>query len=160
MRAALDEVDPLLSVSRLQTFDQHLDDQLASSRLGVVLLSGFGLLGLGLAGLELFAVVAFTVERRTTELGIRMAIGAQRGSVVQLVLREVMTIVGVAVALGLALSLIAGPVVAASLYGVSGNDPITLLGTAALLALAAALAAWLPARRAASVDPVLALRHD
>ncbi len=160
MRAELQQVDPLLTVSQLQTFDQHLSDALATSRLGARLLSGFGLLGLALASLGLYAVVAFAVERRTTELGIRMALGAGRASVVRLVVGEVMMIIGAAVVLGLVITWFAVPGVASSLYRVSAADPLTLLGTAAILTATGALAAWLPARRAASVDPVQALRHD
>lgn len=160
MRAALREVDPLLTVSQLQTFDQHLSDALATSRLGASMISGFGLLGLALASLGLYAVVAFAVQRRTTELGIRMALGAGRSNVVRLVVSEVMTIIGAAIVIGLAISWFALPGVASNLYRVSALDPLALLATAAILAATGALAAWLPARRAASVDPVQALRHD
>ena len=117
MRAELQQVDPLLTVSQLQTFDQHLSDALATSRLGARCYRGFGLLGLALASLGLYAVVAFAVERRTTELGIRMALGAGRASVVRLVVGEVMMIIGAAVVLGLVITWFAVPGVASSLIG-------------------------------------------
>ena len=160
MRAELATINPALTALELKTLDEHLSDGLALSRLGTALVSGFGLLGLALASLGLYAVVAFSVQRRTREVGIRMALGAGNAQVARMVLGEVLVVVGVAVAIGIGPSWLVTPAIAAQLYGVTPTDPMTLAGTALLLGITGALATWLPARRAAGVDPVKALRYE
>ena len=160
MRRQLHLIEPTVPILRLTTLDDHLSGALAVERFAARLLSGFGVLGLVLAALGIYAVVGFAVQRRTAELGIRMALGADKSQVVRMVIGEVMVIVGVALVIGLGGAMLVGPGVAAVLFGVSPADPLTLLATAALLTLTAALATWLPARRAAGVDPVTALRSE
>ncbi len=160
MRTELTNIDPSLSALRLRTMDEHLSDGLALSRLGTRMVSGFGLLGLILASLGLYAVVAFSVQRRTREVGVRMALGAGKQQVARMVLGEVLIVVGIAVGVGIAASLLITPVIAGQLYNVPPVDPLTLAGTALLLTLTGAVATWLPARRAATVDPVTALRNQ
>lgn len=160
MRQQLRVIEPTVPILRLTTLDDHLSGALAVDRFTARLLSGFGVLGLVLAALGIYAVVGFAVQRRTAELGIRMALGAVKGQVVRMVIGEVMVIVAVALVVGLGGAMLVGPSVASVLFGVSPTDPVTLMATAALLALTAALATWLPARRAAGVDPVKALRSE
>ena len=160
MRTALREIEPTVPILQLTTMEQHLAGALQMERFTARLLSGFGVLGLVLAALGMYAVVGFAVERRTSELGIRMALGAARSQVVRMVIGEVMVIVAVALAIGLGAALLVSPAVSSVLFGVAPMDPVTLIATAALLALTAIVATWLPARRAAGVDPVRALRTE
>jgi len=141
MRDALRAIEPTVPILELTTMEQHLAGALQTERFTARLLSGFGVLGLLLAA-------------------IRMALGAGRPQVVRMVIGEVMSLIVVALVIGLGAALLVSPGVSSVLYGVSPMDPVTLAATAALLALTAALATWLPARRAASVDPVRALRTD
>lgn len=160
MRDQLHQVDPELSVVRLQSFDAYVAAALILPRLSARMLGGFGALGLGIACLGMYAVVAGAVERRSTEVGIRMALGAEHGQVITMVLREVMVLVAVAIVLGIGLAWFALPPVAGILYGVSAVDPASLLVAAVLLVGTALVASWIPARRAATIDPVVALRQE
>jgi putative ABC transport system permease protein len=130
----------------------------------VALLSGFfGGLALLLAGLGLYGVTSYAVGRRRTELGIRMALGAEPGGVVRLVLRRVAMLVGMGIALGIGLGILAGATAAkfitGMLYGLQPKDPLTFAAAAVILAAVGALAGWIPARRASQVDPALVLRQ-
>src|SRR5829696_2478751 len=104
--------------------------------------------------------MSYNVARRTNEIGIRMALGAQRGTVVRMVMAESMLLVGIGIALGLAAALWAGRFVKTVVYGLSANDPVTIAAAVALIAVLAALAGYLPARRASNVDPMEALRQQ
>ena len=120
----------------------------------------FGALGLVLAAVGLYGVTAYGVEQRTSEIGVRMALGADRGSVVAMVLRGAFRQVGIGLALGIPAAIGAGYLIASRLFGVTPWDPLMLAGAALLLGLATLIAAVIPARRAASVDPVQALRSE
>jgi len=120
----------------------------------------FGALGLVLVAVGLYGVLAYTVEQRTHEIGVRMALGADRGKVVRLVLRDAFFQIGIGLGLGIPLAIGAGRLMTEQLYGVSPGDPQMLSGAILLLCLAALLAAWIPAARAASVDPMVALRTE
>jgi ABC-type antimicrobial peptide transport system permease subunit len=127
----------------------------------VALLSAlFGLLALVLAAIGLYGVVAYSVARRRNEIGIRMALGAGRGSVEWLVLREVGALLAGGMPLGLLMALIGARLMRTMLYGFSPTDPSTLAGASILLLVVAALAGWIPARQAARVDPMTSLRHE
>lgn len=158
MREAVGEVRGSLTVEGQGTLRGWLGEGLAGPRLATTLMGGFSLLALLLAGLGVYAVVSFGVARRTAELGIRMALGASRGSVVGMVVREMGATVAAGVLLGLALALAVAGRIEALLYGVEPLDPLTFGGAVLFLAAVAGLAAWLPARRAARTDPVEALR--
>ena len=160
MRQQLSLIEPTVPVLRLTTLNDHLSGALVVERFAARLLSGFGALGLLLAALGIYAVVGFAVQRRTAELGIRMALGAAEAQVVRMVIGEVMAIIGLALLIGIAGAALVGPGVASVLFGVSPIDLVTLVATAAMLAATAALATWVPARRAARVDPVRALRSE
>jgi ABC-type antimicrobial peptide transport system permease subunit len=158
-RAVL-EVDPSVPVSDAETLRERLRQSVADRRFQLTLFGGFALLALGLAGVGLYGVLAFMVGERTREIGIRMALGAARGSVQTLVLRQGLFLTAAGVGLGLLLSLPAGRLVRSSLFGVTPADPVTYLLIPAVLLLVALVSAWLPARRATRVDPVIALRNE
>ena len=130
------------------------------ARVGAALLLAFGVLGLVLATLGLYGVVAYSVARRTRELGIRIAIGASRMDVIQLVTRESLILVAVGTALGLSLAALGSQALSGLLYGIGAYDPITFIGVPTVLLLVAFLAGLGPARRALSLDPSKALRFD
>jgi putative ABC transport system permease protein len=141
----------------------HLVDQDSSvwlARVGAIIFGLFGAIALSLALLGVYAVKAYTVAQRTREIGIRMAIGAQRHDVLALILKQGAWQILFAVAAGALLALAAGKVLAKLLYQVSPADPLALGGSAAVLAVAALLACYLPARRATKVDPMIALRSE
>jgi ABC-type antimicrobial peptide transport system permease subunit len=124
------------------------------------LAAAFGVAALALASLGIYGVISFTVTRRTSELGIRIALGASTGKLMASVLRQGMTPVLLGLVAGLATALMLGRLIASQLYGISANDPLTISTVAGLLLLVALGACWIPARRAARVDPVRALRFE
>jgi putative ABC transport system permease protein len=132
----------------------------AQRRFVLLLLAGFAGAALLLAAIGLYGVIAYTVSQRTREIGIRMALGAQRGDVLALMLRQGMQLVGIGVALGAACAFGLTRFLANMLYEVKPTDPSTFVGVSLVLVLVALLAAWLPARRAASVNPAAALRSE
>ena len=156
--AALKAVDPHVSLT-FRALDDEIDGALVRERLVALLSSFFGVLGLLLAGIGLYGVTAYSVNRRRAEIGIRMALGADARGVVRLVLSRVAALVAVGIAIGTLMSLWASRFVAALLYGMEPRDPLTVMGAAALLAAIAAVAGWLPARRAARIDPARVLRE-
>jgi predicted permease len=154
------ELDPALPVLRASTMDDYLAQQLLVPRLGASILAGFSLAALVLAALGLYAVVAFAVGERAREVGIRMALGAGGSHVVWVTIRGVMMTVGVGLAVGMMLALAAAQGMSAVLYKVSPTDPATLVIVTVTLALVAAIAALIPARRATRVDPLVVLRYQ
>jgi putative ABC transport system permease protein len=163
LAAAEDQVRALdrnLAVFPAETLAAHVRASLAPARLGAMLLGIFGLLGLLLAAVGVFSMVAYSASRRTREIGIRMALGAQAGDVTRLVLKEGMIPVGIGIGLGLGAGLALAQLVASLLYGVSAADPMTFVSVTMLLAAVAFLACYLPARRATKVDPLATLRCE
>ena len=160
VRAAMREVDPTLPIQRFTSQSEQISERFAQERLFATAYTAFGVLALVLACIGLFGLMSYNVARRTNEIGIRMALGAQRGTVVGMVMGESMLLVGIGVALGLAAALWAGRFVKTVLYGLSANDPLTIAAGVALIAVVSALAGYLPARRAANVDPMEALRQQ
>jgi predicted permease len=162
IRRVVRDVDPSIPILSLRTFAQHLDSNLDLwlVRAGAALFSIFGALALGLAVVGLYGVKAYSVARRTREIGIRMALGAQAGAVLRMIMREgsVMLISGVAI--GLLLAIATAKLLSGILYGVSAFDPIAFTVAPLVLTVAALIATWLPARRATRVDPVQALRAE
>jgi ABC-type antimicrobial peptide transport system permease subunit len=155
-------VDPVLPVLELRTFVRHMEanPQLWIVRAGAGLFSIFGALALALAVVGIYGVKAYSVARRTREIGIRMALGAQRKAVLWLILREGLTMIAAGVFLGLLFTVGIGKVVSSILFQVSPLDPFAFTFAPALLALAALVATWLPARRATRITPMAALRHE
>jgi len=154
------DVDPSVPILSLGTFAQHLDSNLDLwlVRAGAALFSIFGGLALCLAVVGLYGVKAYSVARRTREIGIRMALGAQAGAVLRMIMGEgsIMLVSGVAV--GLLLAIATAKILSGILYGVAALDPVAFTVAPLVLTAAALIATWLPARRATRVDPVQALR--
>ncbi len=160
MRAAIWTEDPAATVARIKTLDSQVNDSLAPERFQTVVLLSFGFSALLLAMLGIYGVLSYAVANRTREIGVRMALGANRKSIYSLTVAEAASPVLIGLATGWAASLVAGRFIGSFLYGVKPSDPL-VTGTVFSLFLAAAiLAAYLPARRAASVDPMQALRTD
>jgi ABC-type antimicrobial peptide transport system permease subunit len=160
VRRELETMDPSLPIFDLKTMSQHLGIMLFPARLGASLLAAFGLLGLILASVGLYGVVSYSVSKRTREVGVRMAIGAHRGQIQQLVLREGMVLVAVGLALGIGCAVAGSRLLTSLLYGIGATDPAAFLGVTLLLAAVAFVATVIPARRATRVDPMVALRYE
>jgi predicted permease len=162
LRRTVREVDPSIPVISLRTFAQHLDSNLDLwlVRAGATLFSVFGGLALGLAVVGLYGVKAYSVARRTREIGIRMALGAKPAAVLRLIMAEGSIMLLSGIALGLLLATATGKILSGILYEVGAFDPIAFTAAPALLAIAALVATWLPARRAAALNPVEALRYE
>jgi putative ABC transport system permease protein len=160
LRRELLALDGGIAVANVLTMDQAMARSVAGDRLVAILLGAFAALALLLAAVGVFGVLSYTLAQRARELGIRVALGARRPDVVSLVLRETLPMVGAGVLIGLSAGLALGRVMRAMLYEVQPADPATLAGVAALLAAVGLLAALVPARRAARVDPVITLRNE
>ena len=160
MRAAVRELDPELPLGAVETMDELRRRSVAEPRFRTVFLGLFAALGLTLAAVGLYGVVSDGVGRRAREIGIRMALGAERDQVLKLVLTDGLRLALWGAALGLLASLALGRVVASFLFGVSAADPLTLTAVSFLLLAVTALAAYLPARRASRLDPVAAIRNE
>jgi predicted permease len=160
IRRELRALDKDMPVSGAETMRAHLDRALSQERLTASLLSGLGLLALALAVVGIYGVMSFSVAQRTREIGIRMALGAQASAVLAMILRHAGILLGAGLAIGWAAAAIVTRYAASLLYGVSPTDPWTFVAVASLLAAAAMIACYLPARRAAHVDPTMALRHE
>jgi ABC-type antimicrobial peptide transport system permease subunit len=160
IRATVRRLDANLPVYKLRTVEQQMDRSLLNERLIATLSTFFGLLATVLAIVGLYGVMAYTVNRRTREIGIRMALGAVSGNVVWLVMREVVALVATGVAIGLPLAWGLSRLVQTQLYGITPNDPFTLALATVLLAMVACAAGYIPALRATRVDPVTALRYE
>jgi ABC-type antimicrobial peptide transport system permease subunit len=144
----------------LKTVEGQLDETLLTDRLIAMLSAGFGALATLLASIGLYGVMAFVVARRRKELGIRLALGAQPGFVIWLVLREVLVLLAIGLAVGVPAAMALGRYVAAQLYGIQAHDPAIATGTVLLLTVVSAAAGLIPAQRASRIDPVLALRTE
>ncbi|HVZ63328.1 MAG TPA: ABC transporter permease [Lacunisphaera sp.] len=160
VRAALASFDPGLPSGEYQPLEQLIDDAVGPRRLISRLLGIFSALALGLAVIGLYGVMAFAVTQRQQEIGIRMALGAQRRDILAMILNGGLRLVVLGVAAGLAGSFILTRLLQSQLFGVSAADPLTFVGIAALLAFVATLACFVPARRATKVDPMVALRAE
>jgi putative ABC transport system permease protein len=154
------EIDPALHVRTTAAYNTMIDRSISIERIMATLGGVFGLLALVVAGLGVFGVLAFQVARRTNELGVRIALGASRRAMTRLVLRDVARMLALGVALGSGGAFILAGVTRRMLFGLSPTDPGVFVVSASVLASAALVAAWLPARRAARIDPVVALRHE
>ena len=159
VRAAIGDVNRGISLE-FRNFETQVNDSLLQPRMVALLSAFFGGLALLLAMIGLYGVTAYGVARRQAEIGVRMALGAQPGSVVWLVLREVAAMLAIGTVIGLAASLAAGRLVASLLYDVKPHNATLLALAAVVLGVAAGIAAYLPAHRAARLDPMVALREE
>jgi putative ABC transport system permease protein len=155
-------IAPTMPVYNVQTMSQALKGigGLFLFKAGAVLAAALGILGLILATVGVYGVVSYSASQRTREIGIRMALGAQPGQVLLMVCRQGMVIICAGLLVGLAAALAIGRVVGSFLFGIGGSDPITYATVTAILLLIGGTACYIPARRAATVDPMIALRHE
>ena len=160
VRKALAEVDPNLVLYGVDPYTEILSGDFQQENMIATLTTLFGILGLLLAAIGLYGVMAYMVEQRTGEIGIRMALGADRWHVVRMVLRNAFSQVGIGLALGIPTAIGAGKLMKDQLFGIKPWDPVMLAFATLLLALAAVLASVIPARRAAGVEPMVALRNE
>ncbi|HEX6563166.1 MAG TPA: ABC transporter permease [Chthoniobacterales bacterium] len=158
-REAVQSLDPNLPVFNIRTLETQLSNELVTQRLSVILVGLFSVLALLLAAVGLYGVLAYSTAQRTREIGIRIALGAESGSILSLVVRQGLTIVGIGLVAGIISSIILTHLIQSLLYGVSGTDPVALLTAVCVLTLAAFLACLVPALRAIRVDPITALRE-
>jgi predicted permease len=160
VRQVAQRVDPNLPIFDMKTMTTVVDESLFIERMVAALSVAFGGLATLLAAIGLYGVMSFTVARRTREIGIRMALGAEPNSVLWLVLKEVALMVGIGVGVGLPVAVALSRIVQSQLFDLSAHDPVALIAAAAILAFVALAAGYLPARRATRVDPMLALRYE
>ncbi len=160
IRRTLARVDPNLAITDLRSLDEQVAGNFTQDRLIARLTSLFGVLALIIASVGLYGVMSYFVVRRTGEIGIRMALGATRSSVISMVLRSALVQIALGLTLGIPAALLAGHLMKSQLYGVGAYDPLALFVAIAILALCAAIAGFIPARRAASIEPMQALRTE
>jgi len=160
IREALKKLDPSLPIYDMKTLEAQLDETLVSERLIALLSAGFGMLATALAAIGLYGVMAFVVGQRTKELGLRLALGAQRGSVIWLVMREVLMLLAIGLVIGVPAAIGLGRFVSAQLYGIQGTDPWIATLMILFLTAVAITAGLIPAGRASRIDSLLALRTE
>jgi predicted permease len=160
LRRVVAQIDPDLPLVNMRTQQQQIDADLEQERIFVTLTSGFGLLALALACVGIYGIMAYSVANRRSEIGIRMALGAQPGQVRGMILRESTWLAGAGIVVGVAAALLLTRLVKSMLYGIQPYDPPTLAGGVLILLVVALASSWIPARRAAGVQPMDALRHE
>jgi putative ABC transport system permease protein len=160
VRGVLKTLAPNLPVTSATTQVQHTAESLGGEQSLTTLLSVFGALAIILASIGLYGVIAYSVARRTHEIGIRVALGADRSQVLRMVLGQGLQLTLIGVGVGFLCAVIEAQVLASNLYGVAQTDPITFVGVALLLTSVAIAASYIPARRAMKVDPMVALRYE
>ena len=160
VRREVRKLDASMPVYATKTLEGQLDETLLTDRLIAMLAAGFGLLATVLASIGLYGVMAFVVARRRKELGIRLALGAEPGGVIWLVMKEVLLLLAIGLAIGVPAAMALGRLVASQLYGIEARDPWTATATLILLTLVSAAAGLIPAHRASRIDPILALRYE
>ena len=160
VRTALVGMDSTLPLAQIRTMDELLDESLCSSAFAPGWLSGFAALALLLSTIGIYALVSYSVSQRTREIGVRIALGAQRSNVLGLVLREGLLVVAFGLLLGLVGALSATRIMRSLLYSTSATDALSFVATSFTLITVALLACYVPARRATKVDPMVALRYE
>jgi putative ABC transport system permease protein len=160
LRSELDRIDPGLPITDVRVFEEYRAASVAGARFNALLLSIFGAVALIITYVGIYGVIAYSVSQRTGEIGIRMALGALPSSIFRLVVGQGMTLVLISIAIGLLGAVACTHVMTSLLFGITARDPITFVSIATLIAAVAFLACWLPARRAARINPIEALRIE
>jgi putative ABC transport system permease protein len=160
VRQIVREVDPDQPISNIATMADVLGDEAAQRRIGMIMLAAFAGLALLLASLGIYGVLAYFVTQHTNEIGVRIALGANRRNILALVLKKGMGLTLLGIAIGLATSFAFTRLMSSLLFGVKSSDPVTFTVVPLLLVVVALLACWVPARRATKVDPMIALRYE
>ena len=160
VRREVRAMDAGLPIFNVQPLAQQIGNSLFLARMGAWLLGVFGLLALLLASVGIYGVISYSVSQRTHEIGIRLALGAQRADILKMVLRQAMVLILLGMAIGMAVAFAATRLIVSLLYRVSAADPVIFAGIALLLAVVALLACYVPARRAMRIDPLVALRYE
>jgi len=154
------QIDPKLVLDSFHNMDEQIDSQLSTEKLVTFLASSFGVLATLLCAVGLYGVLASSAAQRTREIGIRMALGADRGSVLRMMLGEVGLLLLISLAVAIPAALACSRLLRNQLFGISNHDPITLLAVVCIIAVVVLAASLLPVRRAAAVDPMQALRYE
>jgi putative ABC transport system permease protein len=160
VRREVQAIDPDQPVAAIKTMQQWMETSIAAPRFRTALLGLFAVVALVLASTGIYGVMSYSVTQRTHEIGVRMALGARQLDVLKLVVHQGMSLVVIGVGLGLVGAIALTRVMASLLFGVTAKDPVTFVAVAALLALIAFIACYVPARRATKVDPLVALRYE
>jgi len=160
MREQIQSVNAELPVFGAETLDEVLSDSLSDRRFSMEMVASFAITALLLAGLGIYGVISYLVSERTRDIGIRIALGAHRGTILQMILRQGLELAIAGAAVGLVGALIVSHLMAGLLYGVSPNDPLTFVSLTIVLTAVALAACYIPARRAMRVDPIIALRYE
>jgi len=160
VRREIQSIDPDQPIANVRTLEAVTADSVAPRRMSMVLLGAFASIALLLAGVGIYGVISYLVVQRTHEIGVRMALGAQRGDVLQLVVGHALKLVGIGTVIGLVLALLSTRTLSAMLYNVGAFDAATFVSVTVALAAVALLASYIPALRATRADPMIALSHN
>ncbi|HEX8711525.1 MAG TPA: FtsX-like permease family protein, partial [Terracidiphilus sp.] len=160
LRDAVRQIDPNLPMLNVRTQDEQIAANLQPERIFAVLTSAFGVLALILACIGIYGIMAYTVVQRTSEIGVRLALGAAPRQILEMILRDASQMSVAGIVIGITFSLSLARFVRSILFGITASDPVTLCGAALVLVLVALAASWVPARRAAGIQPTEALRHE
>jgi putative ABC transport system permease protein len=160
IRRELRSVDPSLAIAQIRTMDDIIGESLSQRRFNTILLGLFAFVAIALAAVGIYGVMSYSVTQRTREMGIRMALGAKQSDVTRLVISSAAKFALIGVVIGVVIAAISSRLISSLLFGVTATDPMTFVATALLLAAVTLLASYIPSRRAASTDPIAALRCD
>ncbi len=160
VRGGIQSLDPNLAITNVQTIGEIMDQGLWAPRMGAAMLTVFGGLALLLAAFGVYGVLSYSVNQQTREIGIRMAMGAERAHVLRLVVGQGLRLAAAGLVAGVIVALLLVRQLSSLLFGVSAYDPVTFVGVGLLLLVVAFMACYLPARRATRVDPLVALRYE
>jgi ABC-type antimicrobial peptide transport system permease subunit len=160
VRREVKAIDPAMPIFETKTMDQHMARAMMGPRLSASVAGPAGLLAALIAAIGLYGVMAYSVSRRTQEIGIRVAIGATPRAVLRLVARQGLLLAGIGIVIGLVVAFLSSNLVSILLFGVTPTDPIVFVGVPILLAVVAAVASYIPARKALRIDPLVALRQE